>query len=116
VQWVGVFRDVEILLNGSPGVGKERPVRSDPTAVFVGFSDVVGADSYQPAVTYFELAMKLDQAFRLASIFGAEAAAAEDKNHWIRALQFGELPPLRGVIGELIVGKDCAWNDIRSHV
>jgi hypothetical protein len=33
VQRVGVFRDVEVFLNGAPGVGEKRPVRSDAGAM-----------------------------------------------------------------------------------
>src|SRR5271155_323808 len=32
------------------------------------------------------------------------------------SLQFGELSAFRGVVGKLIVGKDCPWNNLRSHI
>ena len=31
------------------------------------------------------------------------------------ALQFGELPALRGVVGKFVVGEDRSGNDVGSH-
>jgi hypothetical protein len=31
-------------------------------------------------------------------------------------LKFGELPPFRGVVGKLIIGKDSPWNHVGSHL
>jgi hypothetical protein len=59
--------------------------------------------------------MELNESFRLPAVLGAETAAAEDKNHWMLCLQFGELPAFRGVVGKLIVGEDSPWNNVRSH-
>src|SRR5258705_12112070 len=59
--------------------------------------------------------MELHTPFGLAAVFGAEASAAEDENHGMRPLQFGELAAFRGVGGKLIVGEDRAWNDVGSH-
>jgi hypothetical protein len=50
--------------------------------------------------------MELNKPFSVPAILGAETSAAEDENHWVLSLQFGELPMFRGVIGEFIVGKD----------
>jgi len=58
----------------------------------------------------------VDQPFGLPAVLGAVTSAAEDENHWMLTLQFGELPALRGVVGKLIVGKDSPWNDVRSHI
>src|SRR5208337_1839450 len=49
-------------------------------------------------------------------VLGAKTSAAEDENHWVLSLHFGELPTLRGVTGKLIVGEDCPGNNIRSHI
>jgi len=46
----------------------------------------------------------------------AEAAAAEDENHGMWALQIGELLAFRGVVGKLVVGKGGSWNNVSSHV
>jgi len=60
--------------------------------------------------------MELNKSFMLPAIFGAVPSAAEDENHWILSLQFGELPAFPGVVGKLIVGKDGPWNNVRSHL
>ncbi len=60
--------------------------------------------------------MELHKAFRLPAVLRAEpSAAAEDEDHRMLSLQFGELPALRGMVGKLIVGKDGPWNDVSSH-
>src|SRR4051812_38997089 len=45
----------------------------------------------------------------------AVATAAEDENHGMWALQFGELPALRNVVGKLIVGEDGSRNNVESY-
>src|ERR1700688_678761 len=60
--------------------------------------------------------MELNKPFSVPAVLGAETSAAEDENHWVLSLQFGELPTFRGVIGELIVGEDCPGNNVRSHI
>ncbi len=52
----------------------------------------------------------------LPAVFRAVAAAAEDEHHRVLSLKFGELPPLRGVVGKLVVGKDRPRNDVGSHL
>jgi hypothetical protein len=42
VEGIGVFGDVEILLDRAARIGQERPVRADAAAIFVGLADVVG--------------------------------------------------------------------------
>src|SRR6266403_755385 len=59
--------------------------------------------------------MELHKPFGLAAVLGAETSAAEDENHGMRSLQFGELAAFRGVVGKLVVGKDGAWNNVSSH-
>src|SRR6185295_8623458 len=59
--------------------------------------------------------MKLNKSLMLPAILWAKPAAAEDENHRIGALQLRELPAFRGVIGELVIGEDSAWNNVRSH-
>jgi hypothetical protein len=60
--------------------------------------------------------MELNKPFSLTAVLGAETTAAEDENHWMLPLQFGELPTFRGVIGKLIVGEDRPGNNVRSHI
>jgi hypothetical protein len=60
--------------------------------------------------------MELNKPFSVPAVLGAETSAAEDENHWMLSLQFGELPMFRGVIGKLIVGEDRPGNNVRSHI
>jgi hypothetical protein len=36
--------------------------------------------------------MKFNKPLSLSAVLGAEPSAAQDKNHWMLSLQFGELP------------------------
>src|SRR5271165_1296261 len=116
VHGIGVFGDVEILLNNAPRIREERPMRADTTAKFVGLHDVVGADRNQPAITNLHLAVKLDQSLSLPTILRAVAAAAQYDDHRILSLQLRELSALCGVVGKFVVGKGCAWDHLGSHV
>jgi hypothetical protein len=58
----------------------------------------------------------LNKPFSLPAVLRAEASAAEDENHRVLSLQFGELPPLSGVVGKFIVGEDSPRNNVRSHM
>jgi hypothetical protein len=60
--------------------------------------------------------MEFNKPFILPALLGAETSAAEDENHWMLSLQFGELPAFRGVVGKLIVGEDSFRNNIRPHL
>jgi hypothetical protein len=60
--------------------------------------------------------MECNKPFSLSAVLWAEASAAEDKNHWVLSLQFGELPVSRGVIGKLVVGEDSPWDNVGPHV
>ena len=73
VDGIGVFGDVEILLNNAPRVGEKRPVRAYSAAIFVGLGDIVGADRDQPAIANLHLTMELQQPLGLTAIFWAEA-------------------------------------------
>jgi predicted nucleic acid-binding protein len=44
VVWVGVFLDLQVLLDLAAGVGKKRPLRADRAPELIGFEDVVGGD------------------------------------------------------------------------
>ena len=63
---IGVFGDVEVLLDDAPRVGEKRPVGADAAAVFVGLGEVVGADRDEPRVGDLHLAMELRRALRPA--------------------------------------------------
>ena len=84
----------------------ERKGQWAPTPLrYVRLSDVVGANRGQPAIADLQLTMECNKPFSLPAVLRAETSAAEDKNHWMLSLQFGELLAIRGVIGELIIGE-----------
>jgi hypothetical protein len=82
-----VFGDVEIFLDDTPRIGKERPVGADSTAIFIRHGDSVRADRHKPAIADLELAMELDKAFGLSAVLGAVASTAEHKHHRMRSLK-----------------------------
>jgi hypothetical protein len=116
VERICVLGDVEVLLEFTPGVRKKRPVGADSAAIFIRLCDIVGANRDQPAIANLYLTMELNKPFSVPPILGAETSAAEDENHWVWSLQFGELSMFRGVIGKLIVGEDGPRNNVRSHI
>ena len=79
---------------------------ADAAAIFIRPSDIVGANRDKPAIGNLELAMEFNKPFSLPAVLGAETSAAEDENHWMSSLQFGELSAFRGVVGKLIVGEE----------
>jgi hypothetical protein len=84
-------------------------------AIFVRLRDVVGANRHEPAIGNFEFPMELHKSFRLPSVFRAIPSTAQDENHGMLPLQFGKLPPFRGMVRKFIVGKDRSRNNVRSH-
>jgi hypothetical protein len=75
-------------------------------AIFIGLGDIVGADRDKAAIANLNLTMKVNQPFGLPAILRAISSPAEDQNHGMRALEFGEFPVFSGVVGKLIVGED----------
>jgi hypothetical protein len=115
VDGIRVLSDVEVFLNNPPRVGEERPVGVDSAAKFVRASDVVGADRDELAITNFDFTMELNQPLRLPAVLGSIAAAAQDEDHRILALELGELPASGGVVGQLVIGEDGSGNDVSAH-
>src|ERR1700738_3266820 len=116
VDGIGVFGDVEILLNNAPRIGEKGPVSADSAAIFVRLGDIVGADRDHPAIANLHLTMELQQTFCLTAIFWAEAAAAKDEPHGILSLQLGEFSMLRGMVAQLIVGENSSRHHVGSHL
>jgi hypothetical protein len=116
VRRVSVLGDVKIFLHHAPRVGEERPVGADSVAIFIRLSDVVCADRYKPAITNLDLTMEFNKPFGLPAVLGAVTSAAEDHNHGMLSLQFGESPTFRRVVGKFIVGEDSTGNNIGSHM
>ena len=90
-------------------------MRTDSGAIFIRLEDVVGADRYKAAIANLELAIEFNEPFGLPAILGAVPAAAEDENHRILSLEFGQLPVFSGVVRKLVVGEEGPWNDVLSH-
>src|SRR5271156_1450521 len=105
VDGIGVFGDVEILLNNAPRIGEKGPVSPYSATIFVRLGDVVGADRDQPAIANLHLAMELQQTFCLTAIFWTEAATTKDQHHRMLSLQLGELSMLRGMVTKFVVGE-----------
>jgi len=99
VKRVGVFGDIEIVLDTAPRVREERPVGTDSAAIFIRLGDIVGADRDQPAIGNLEFTMELNQPFRLSAVLGSVTPAAEDEDHGVVSLQVGELPVFCGMVG-----------------
>src|SRR5246127_1469320 len=112
---IRIFGDVEIFLDDTPRVREEGPVSADSAAIFVRLSDIVGTDRDEPAIANLHLTMEFKKPFSLSAVLGAKTAAAEDNNHGMLALQFGELPAFRRVVGKFVIGESSPWNNIRSH-
>jgi hypothetical protein len=60
--------------------------------------------------------MEFNKPFSLPAILGADTSAAEDENHCMLSLQFGELPAFRSMVGKLIVGEVSPRSNVRSHM
>jgi hypothetical protein len=90
-------------------------MRTDTAAIFVGFCDVVGADSDQPAITNFHFAKELEKALRLTTILRTIATATEDEYHRMLPLQLGKLSTLCSVVRKLVVRKDGTRDYVGSH-
>jgi hypothetical protein len=86
VVGVRVFGDVEIFLDFTRGIGKERPMGADSSAKLIRLSDIVSANRNKAAIANLEFTMELKKPFVLPAVFGAETSAAEDENHWMLSL------------------------------
>jgi hypothetical protein len=91
-------------------------MRAYACAVLVRHRDIVGADSHQPAISHFQLTVQFHEKFGLPPVLGTKSSPAEHQNHGMRTLQVRQLAALRSVIRELVVGKNRAWHNIRSHI
>ena len=60
VERISVFGDVEIFLDDTPRIGKERPVGANSASVFIRLGDIVGANGDEPAIGNLKLTMQLN--------------------------------------------------------
>jgi hypothetical protein len=91
-------------------------VSADSGAIFIRLHNVVGADRDKSAIANLNLTMEFKKQLGLPAVLRAETAAAEDEHHGMLALQLGELPVFRRVVGKFVVGEDGPWNNVRSHM
>jgi hypothetical protein len=82
-----VFGNVEIFLDDTPRIRKERPVSADTATVFVRLSDVVGTDRDKPAIANLHLTVEFKEPFSLSAVLGTVASPAEDEDHRVLSLQ-----------------------------
>src|SRR5882672_6616288 len=115
VMRVGVFRNVEILLQLAPWIREKDPVSADPVAEFIRLEQVVGGDGHETAVADLHFSMKLMEAFVLPPVFWTEASTREHNDERIALLQLRERTVLAGVVRQLVVGKGCTRNNVGSH-
>ena len=83
IDGVGIFRDVEVFLHDTAGVGQKRPMRTNSATIFIRLDDGVGGDGDQFAVRDLELAMQRNKSLRLPAILRTISSAAENKNERI---------------------------------
>ena len=103
---VGVFRDIQILLNGSVGVGEEGPLGAHRSAELLQSVVVVGGNRGNLRVRHSDFRIKRGEVQVLLVFLGAVMAARKRQDQGIIALEFAEPARCACVIGQLIVGKN----------
>jgi hypothetical protein len=83
VARIGVFGDVEVLLDFTRRIGEERPLGADSCTILIRVRDIVGADRDQPAIGNLEFTMELNQPFRLSAVLGSVTPSAEDEDQGV---------------------------------
>src|ERR1700719_3136983 len=96
---VGILRYVEVLLNGSVGVGEERPLRADRRAELLECVVVIGGDRDDLGVTHSDLRIKRGKIQMLLVFLRAVVATRERQDQRVIALEFAELARCVRVIG-----------------
>src|SRR5437870_13492815 len=112
---VGVFRDVEILLQLAPGVREKRPVGTYACPELIGLEQIVSRDGHKTAVADLHLAMELHEPFVLSPFFRTETSSGEHQHQRIASLQLRERAVHAAMVRELVVGKACAGDDVGPH-
>src|SRR5258706_15661100 len=70
VERICVLGDVEILLDFTPRIRKERPVGTHSAAIFIRLSDIVGANRDQSAIANLKFSVELNKPFSLPGSLG----------------------------------------------
>jgi hypothetical protein len=108
---VGIFRDVEIVLNLPFLVEKKGPVRAKLLTHVVRRVPVVGGDGDKAREADDKLGMKADQLAVMMPILGAEGAARQHEHHRVVALQIRQPPLYLRVVGQHIIGEGFTRSD-----
>src|SRR5271170_3925141 len=112
---VGVFGDVEVLLNDSVGVGEEGPLGAHRCAELLQRVVVIGGDGGNLGVCHSNLRIERGKLQMLLVFFRAVVAARERQYQRIIALEFAEPARCAGMIGQLIVGKNFSGYEVMAH-
>ena len=115
VLGVGVFLDVEILLNFSLRVRKEGPLGADRCTKFLQRVVIVGGDRDDLSVRHGDLGVERSDFQMLLVLFRAIVAARQREDERIVALQLAEFAQFARVIGQFVVGENASGDDIRAH-
>ncbi len=107
--------DVEILLHLARHIGQEGPLRAHRVAKLVEFEQAVSGDGDDLGVGDGDLGVEARQVEVLLVVLRAEVPARQHQDERVVALQLAEPAPRAGVIGQLIVGKPGARNDVCAH-
>src|SRR5262249_8969515 len=113
---VGVLLDVEVLLNGSLRVGEEGPLGSDRRPELLERVMGVGRDRCDLRVRDGDLRIEGGELQMLLVLLPAGVAACEREDQRIVPLDVAELPHGARVVGQLVVGKGRAGDDVGTHV
>src|SRR4029077_3633791 len=115
VMRIGVFRDVEILLQFAAGVRQKCPVGAHTCAKLTRLEPIIGRSRYETAVAHLHLAMELQEPLVLSPFFWTKPAAGEHQHERIASLQLRKRAVLAAVVRKVVVGKDRAGNDVGPH-
>lgn len=113
--WVGVFGNVEVLLDYPFRVGEERPLSAETVAESIDRGMVVGGDSDDLGVADDEFGIEVDQVPDLASILGAERASEQQEDHRVVALELGERLRVLVLVWQFVVGEGRSGDNVWTH-
>jgi hypothetical protein len=102
-------------LHFTAGIGEERPGAPDCSPKLVRLDQVVGRERHKAAVADLHLAVELQEALVLPPLLRTETSAREHQDHRIAALQLRNGAARATVVRQLVVGEDCAGNNVGSH-
>ena len=112
---IGVLGDVEVLLDCSAGVGQERPRGADRRAELLQRVVLVGGDRDDLGIGHRDLRVVGGQLQVLLMLLRTVVTAGEREDQRIAALELTERADGAGVIGQRVIGKAGAGDDVGTH-